>query len=203
MEQNDSNLQGVQPEKEEVTPPVQPEPVVEVNDAVPPPPVEAKASEGDAPPPPPPPSAGNSNTTTLARGPEGPNGPFPEELRRWNWGSFFLSWIWGIGHNVWITFLFFLPTVLGILTRSFYFGEIGTMLSSLMSLFSLGFAIYLGIKGNELAWQNRKFESVEQFKAVEKIWAIWGLVLFLVSGLFLVIAFLFIIFAYGGMLGGW
>ena len=41
-------------------------------------------------------------------------------------------------------------------------------------------AIILGIKGSEWAWQHRKFESIDQFKAVQKAWAIWGLVLFLI-----------------------
>lgn len=90
----------------------------------------------------------------------GPNGPFPEELRGWNWGAFFLNWIWAIGNSVWIGLL------------------------ALLGPIALIMAIILGIKGNEWAWQNRKFESVEQFKKVQKAWAIWGLVLFLISIIF-------------------
>lgn len=88
---------------------------------------------------------------------DGPNGPFPAELNRWNWGAFCLHWIWSIGNSTWIGLL------------------------ALISPISLIIAIILGVKGNEWAWKNRKFESVEQFKKVQHIWAVWGLVLFLVG----------------------
>ena len=81
----------------------------------------------------------------------------PDELKGWNWGAFFLNWIWAIGNSVWIGLL------------------------ALVGPVSLIMAIILGIKGNEWAWKNRKFSSIEQFKAVQKAWAIWGVVLFLVS----------------------
>lgn len=35
----------------------------------------------------------------------------PSEVKKWNWGAFFLSWIWGIGNHVWISFLSFVPFV--------------------------------------------------------------------------------------------
>ena len=37
-------------------------------------------------------------------------------------------------------------------------------------------SIYLGIKGRELAWQNKRWDSVEHFNSVQKRWSIWGLV---------------------------
>ncbi|MDW7651180.1 MAG: hypothetical protein SCK29_11100 [Bacillota bacterium] len=37
----------------------------------------------------------------------------------------------------------------------------------------------LGIKGNEWAWQNRQWDSVEQFHIVQKKWALWGWILFI------------------------
>ncbi len=93
----------------------------------------------------------------------------PAELKGWNWGAFFLSWIWGIGHRVWITLIVlvlgFIPVVGGIA--------------------ALVMAVILGLKGNEWAWQNRHFESVEQFKKVQKAWAIWGLVIFILGLVFM------------------
>jgi len=84
----------------------------------------------------------------------------PPEIRgRWNWGAFWLTWIWGIGHNTWIALIaligFILPPV------------------------GLVMAIVLGVKGSEWAWQNRRFEGgVTQFRAVQRVWAIWGWVIF-------------------------
>ncbi len=77
----------------------------------------------------------------------------PPEIQGWSWGGFFLTWIWGIGNNVWIALLSFVPG-----------------LSFLM-------AIILGIKGREWAWKNKHWESTEVFKSTQKKWAIWGLIL--------------------------
>ena len=77
----------------------------------------------------------------------------PKELRGWNWGAFLLNIIWGIGNRTYIALLMFVPFV------------------------NLVMAFVLGAKGNEWAWQNRQWESVEQFKAVQKAWAIWGFVI--------------------------
>ena len=71
------------------------------------------------------------------------------------------GWNWGIGNNTWIALLTFIPFV------------------NLVMIF------VLGAKGNEWAWQNKKWNSFEHFKKVQKLWAIWGLVLFLVSILFM------------------
>lgn len=78
----------------------------------------------------------------------------PEEIKGWNWGAFFLSAIWSIAHSVWIGLLALVP----------YAGII--------------MAVILGVKGSEWAWQNRRFESVEQFKTVQKKWAMWGVIIF-------------------------
>ncbi len=84
--------------------------------------------------------------------PEINNGPLPEELKGWNWGAFLLSWIWAIGHNVWIGLIAILPPA------------------------ALIMSIILGIKGNEWAWQNRQFSSVEEYKGIQKAWTKWGII---------------------------
>lgn len=72
----------------------------------------------------------------------------------WSWGAFLLSWIWGIGNHVWIALLVLIP----------------------IAPINLIVAIYLGIKGNELAWRKKTWESPEQFIEVQKKWAKWGLI---------------------------
>jgi len=76
----------------------------------------------------------------------------PDEIKGWNWGGFLLCWIWGIGNKVWIALLALLPFV-------------GFIMN-----------IVLGIKGNEWAWRNKKWDSVAHFKTTQRIWAIVGLV---------------------------
>lgn len=73
----------------------------------------------------------------------------PQEISGWNWGAFLLSWIWGIGNNVWW----------GLLTLIPYAGFI--------------MRIILGVKGNKWAWKNKKWESIEDFKKTQKTWADW------------------------------
>ncbi len=74
------------------------------------------------------------------------------ELRKWNWGAFLLSWIWGIGNRVWISLLALVP-VLG-----------------LIMMFVLGF------KGNRWAWEKKDWRDIEHFHSMQRKWAIAGLV---------------------------
>ena len=78
---------------------------------------------------------------------EGSVAQLPSELEGLNWGAFFLPLFGCINHNV----------IWGVFFREAFF--------SFIFLF----------KGNEMAWQNRHFESIEQFKVVQKKWLLWGI----------------------------
>lgn len=97
---------------------------------------------------------------------QGPQAVAPAEvLTGFNWGAFFLNWIWGLGNKTYIALLSllagFVPFIGG--------------------LIALGLIIWFGIKGNEWAWQNKKWESVDHFHSVQKTWATWGIVLFVLG----------------------
>ena len=81
--------------------------------------------------------------------------PIPPEIDRWNWGAFFLSWIWGIGNATPIALLALVPLV--------------------------GFVMLfvLGARGSRWAWRNKRWDSVEHFKRVQRKWAISGLVIWI------------------------
>jgi hypothetical protein len=84
----------------------------------------------------------------------------PPEAQGLNWGSFFFTWIWAIVNNagaLWI--------VIGLLAGW---------------LWPIPNIVFL-IKGNELAWQNKRWDSVEAFKAHQRKWAIAGLILLGIS----------------------
>jgi len=76
----------------------------------------------------------------------------PEEVRGWNWGAFLLNWIWAIGNSVWIGLLALLPFI------------------------SFIMPFVLGVKGNEWAWRNKKWDSIEHFKKTQRTWGIVGIV---------------------------
>ena len=87
----------------------------------------------------------------------------PPEIHGWNWGAFFLSWIWGIGNNVWIALIMFIPI---------------PFLAFIM-------AIVLGVKGNQWAWQKKRWESIEHFQNTQQTWAYWGAGLFVLWIIFI------------------
>ena len=81
----------------------------------------------------------------------------PPELDRWNWGAFFLNWIWGIGNSTFIALLALIPVV------------------NLIMIF------VLGARGSRWAWQNRAWRDAEQFRKTQRNWAIAGLAVWVVS----------------------
>lgn len=78
----------------------------------------------------------------------GDNSIIPEEIKGWSWGGFLWGGIWSIGNKTWIGLLALIP----------YIGFI--------------MSIILGIYGREWAWKNKKWESIEHFKKVQKNWVI-------------------------------
>ncbi|MFH1776609.1 MAG: hypothetical protein ABH952_03505 [Candidatus Omnitrophota bacterium] len=53
-------------------------------------------------------------------------------------------------------------------------------------------AIILGIKGKEWAWQNKKWESIEYFQKIQKLWSYWAIGVILVAFLTGVLAALIV-----------
>ncbi|MCX6010420.1 MAG: hypothetical protein NTW48_10445, partial [Chloroflexi bacterium] len=92
---------------------------------------------------------------------QGKGAVIPPEIRGWNWGAFLLNWMWGIGNKV------------GIALLTFILGPI--------------MAIILGVKGNEWAWRNKKWKSVEKFKKTQRGWAGAGIGLTCVSILLVIV----------------
>jgi membrane protease YdiL (CAAX protease family) len=103
----------------------------------------------------------------------------PSIQSKFNWGAFFLSWIWGLNHRK-------PETLLVILAGIIPFG-------------ALVGCIYIGFKGNEWAWASGRFQTVDDMLACQSIWAKWGLAFFLFS--FLAPCFLFLIFGLAGAAG--
>lgn len=77
----------------------------------------------------------------------------PDEIKGWSWGAFFLNWIWGICNGTFIALLCFVP------------------------LLNIIMVFVLGAKGREWAWRNAKWEGIDHFNRVQRLWSIWGVVL--------------------------
>ncbi len=91
---------------------------------------------------------------------QGSTAAVPAEVQGLNWGGLLLSWIWGIGNNTWLALLTFVPFIGWVVPFVLLF------------------------KGNEWAWQNKRWDSVEHFKATQRKWAIAGLAIIAIGILF-------------------
>ena len=85
------------------------------------------------------------------------------ELKKWNWGAFLLTFVWGLGNGVMRSFLVFVP------------------------FYGLYEWFMLGVHGNRWAWEKRRWESLEKFHQSQRSWAKWGIVVaiivfFIVAG---------------------
>lgn len=74
----------------------------------------------------------------------------PDNIKQWNWGAFWFSWIWGIANKSYMTLLVLIPFV------------------------GLIWMFICGAKGNEWAWKNKNWASIEDFNEAQKKWAIAG-----------------------------
>jgi len=83
----------------------------------------------------------------------GVNAKLPEEIKGLNFGAYLLTPLWGAAHNYPLSFLSLIPG----------YGWIKSY--------------YLLVKGNEVAWQHRRFKSVEEFKKVQKRWSIFSFII--------------------------
>ncbi len=79
--------------------------------------------------------------------------PYEIEYGGWNWGGFFLGWIWALGNNL----------------------PISTVLASLVIPYVMNFV--LGAKGNKWAWQYKQWENIEHFYKTQRKWKFWGIAL--------------------------
>lgn len=75
----------------------------------------------------------------------------PPQIKGFNWGAFFIPFWWSLSMRFFLGLLCIVPYV-GIIMH-----------------------FLLGFMGNEWAWQNRRWNSIDQFNKVQKIWMYWGL----------------------------
>ena len=101
-------------------------------------------------------SNGYAETSSVNTSGQGKDAVVPDGIKGWSWGAFCLSWLWALGNRTWIGLLALVPYV------------------GFLMIFVLGF------KGREWAWQNKEWESVEQFNEVQKKWSFWGVIIFAV-----------------------
>jgi hypothetical protein len=102
----------------------------------------------------------------------------PAELKYFNWGSFFWTWIWSIGHQFWLGLL--------ALPLGFVIG----LIPLIGPVAGIAISVVFGIKGNEWAWQHRRWDSTEHFRKTQRVWGMWALGFFILILILLLFAVL-------------
>lgn len=77
--------------------------------------------------------------------------PQSSPVKKWNWGAFFLNWIWGLGNSTPKALLCLIP------------------------VFGIAWMFVCGAKGDAWAWKNKKWKSPEHFRKVQRTWSWIGL----------------------------
>jgi hypothetical protein len=107
----------------------------------------------------------------------GPTAKLPAELQGFNLGACLMTWIWSIGMQFWLGLLV-IPAVF-VLSFIPLIGPIA----------NIGAMIFFGIKGNEWAWQHRRWDSAQQFRDTQRVWMYWGIGLFILGVVLAIFAF--------------
>ena len=94
----------------------------------------------------------------------------PPEIKKWNWGAFMFNIWWGIGNKSYLALLCLIP------------------------LANIVMPFVCGALGNEWAWKNGNYTSVDEFKKVQETWNRAGFVSFIVCLVFIVMYIIFIVF---------
>ncbi len=100
--------------------------------------------------------------------PPAPPGPFtlaatqpaddlPAGVRGWCWGGFLLGWVWAVGNQVWLGLVGLVPPLWPVV------------------------ALWLGLKGRELAWRRARWDNLEHFQRTQRRWSRWGVGLWIAS----------------------
>ena len=88
------------------------------------------------------------------------NATVPQEVKGWNWAAFLMPAIWGIFSGVPYTALLFAAVFLP---------------PMIQYPIMIGASVFLGIKGNELAWRGKKWHSTKHFKVFQQQWSSWSI----------------------------
>jgi len=110
--------------------------------------------------PPPLPLGDTDNTSGYGKG-----AVLPATLKGWNWGAFFLTWLWGLGNGAYIGLLYFIP----------------------VPIVQLILPFVMGAKGNRWAWANKRWQDETHFKRVQRRWTVGGLVFFVLMIVYIVV----------------
>jgi len=92
-----------------------------------------------------------------------------------NWGAFWLTWIWGLSHGIWVSILLLFLDIgfVAVSVVSSFFGA-AWVFSLVFLIINLLFGIWFGRSGNAWAWKRRGLRDAVSFARREKSWSTIG-----------------------------
>lgn len=127
-------------------------------------------------------------------------------FKKLNYGALILNWVWAFAHRQWFIGVIFVSLAWTIMaltadivitflkTRQFPSIFIDVIVITFL-LAERIIAIYLGAKGNRLAWSSGRFENLDELKATEAVWHKWAERIIWVNLILVIGAFNFILIA--------
>ena len=129
----------------------------------------------------------------------------PQEVKHFNWGGFFLTWIWGAFNASYLTFIslafgiitwiigviLWFVSLMGMASNDFNGFIIYFVYSTLVFIGGIALRVWFGVRGNQWAWQNKKWNSTEHFNRVQKQWVLGTIIAAVIMS--------FLIFGYIGV----
>lgn len=95
--------------------------------------------------------------------------PTAADLGGWNWGAFTFTWIWGLNHRTYWPLIGLIP----------YVGWI--------------MCFVCGVMGNRWAWESGRFGSLDEMRECQRVWAVWGLRVFIYSLVVVVVSLIILV----------
>jgi len=110
--------------------------------------------------------------------------PVPKRIiNHWNWGGFLLSWLWAFYHRMpsWgiISLILEFISFCYIIMLPFII-ILPVLFIPIIPILKFAVSLYLGLKGGQLAWKARSFQSVDEFFLVQRAWAIAGVIVLVI-----------------------
>lgn len=90
------------------------------------------------------------------------------KIQKFNWGAFLYTWFWGLINGMPRKYLVIYLCLSSLLLIP--------VLNIFIFVVQFCYAIYFGIKGNEWAWNQRKWESSEEFNIQQQKWC-WSIII--------------------------
>lgn len=106
-----------------------------------------------------------------------PNVSETQNIGKWSWGAAAITFWYALSmkfKNLWM----YLVILIGIRALD---NSQNISLSVIGLLLYITIFVYMGLNGRKLAWENRKWKSLDQFLKTQRVWDVCGIIVFILT----------------------